>query len=188
MGLKIPTWCNHCNFHPYFYALTWPDFCKIVLSARIKNFKTHNYRKTRIPRWLGLENEEDVAWTRNCCGWPLPPHWTKHKLQFSLDVLWWYVKVTQYTLNFCTVKQNQFRVKLIIASFPRGTDCLRYVFPSELNNLQIFYFKFRYMCLSEKRVGSVLENDFWAPPPPINFLHDHFFSRKLVYIFRVRLG
>ena len=25
-------------------------------------------------------------------------------------------------------------------------------------------------------------------PPPINFVHDPFFSRKLVYIFRVRLG
>ena len=37
--------------------------------------------------------------------------------------------------------------------------------------------------------GSVLENDFWTPPPFYHFcIHDHFFSRKLVYIFRVRLG
>ena len=42
-----------------------------------------------------------------------------------------------------------------------------------------------------KKMGSVLENDFWTPPPPlINFVHDHFFLffSKLVYIFRVRLG
>ena len=29
----------------------------------------------------------------------------------------------------------------------------------------------------DRFAGSVLENDFWTPPsPPINFVHDHFFS------------
>ena len=27
----------------------------------------------RIPRWLEQENEDNVAWTRNCCGWPSSP-------------------------------------------------------------------------------------------------------------------
>ena len=25
--------------------------------------------------WLGRENEENVARTRNCCGWPSSPPW-----------------------------------------------------------------------------------------------------------------
>ena len=39
---------------PIIYALTWPDLKK-VLSSRIRNFKTHINRRTRISRWLGLE-------------------------------------------------------------------------------------------------------------------------------------
>ena len=46
---------------------------KIVLSSRIGNFKTHKNRRTRIPRWLGQENEENVARTKNCSGWPFSP-------------------------------------------------------------------------------------------------------------------
>jgi len=56
-----------------FYALTWPDFQKIVLSSIIGNVLTQNNRRKRIPRWLGRENEENVARTRNCCGWPSSP-------------------------------------------------------------------------------------------------------------------
>ena len=35
--------------------------------------------------------------------------------------------------------------------------------------------------------GNFLENDFWTPPPPINFVHDHifYFFSKLVCIFRI---
>ena len=44
-----------------FYALTRPDFEKIVISSRIRNFKTHNNLRTSILRWLGRENEENVA-------------------------------------------------------------------------------------------------------------------------------
>ena len=29
----------------------------------------------RILRWLGRENEENVARTRDCCGWPSSPKW-----------------------------------------------------------------------------------------------------------------
>ena len=42
-------------------------FLKIVLSSRI-GILSQNNRRTRIPRWLGQENEENVARTRNCCG------------------------------------------------------------------------------------------------------------------------
>ena len=47
-----------------FYAFTWPYFLKIVLSSRIINFKTHNNQRTRVLRWLGRENEENVARTK----------------------------------------------------------------------------------------------------------------------------
>ena len=35
-----------------------------------------NSIRTRISRWLGRENEENVAQTRNCCGNLSFPHWT----------------------------------------------------------------------------------------------------------------
>ena len=79
-----------------FYARTWPDFKKIVLSSRIGNFSTQNNRRTRIPRWLGRENEENVARTRNWCGWPSSHLYTSPpflKLLFTLKhsecKFWW---------------------------------------------------------------------------------------------------
>ena len=51
-----------------FYALTWPDLKKKVLSFRIRNFKTCINR-----RWLGQENDENVVRTKNCCSWPSSP-------------------------------------------------------------------------------------------------------------------
>ena len=32
--------------------------------------------RTRILRWLGQENEKNVARTKNCCGWPSSPSFT----------------------------------------------------------------------------------------------------------------
>ena len=49
----------------------------MVLSWRIEHLKKDNIRRTKISRWLGRENEENVAWTRNCRGWPSYPR-TKH--------------------------------------------------------------------------------------------------------------
>jgi len=60
-----------------FYALTWPDLKKIVLSSRIGNYLTQNNQRRRIPRWLEWENEENVARTRSWCGWPSSPPWTE---------------------------------------------------------------------------------------------------------------
>ena len=40
----------------------------------------------RISRWLGRENEENVARTRNCCGWPSSPPLTNSNKR--LDVYW----------------------------------------------------------------------------------------------------
>ena len=31
-------------------------------------------------------------------------------------------------------------------------------------------------CNNEISLGNFLENDFWTPPPPIYFVHDHFFN------------
>ena len=31
-------------------------------------------------------------------------------------------------------------------------------------------------------LGSILENDFWTPPRPINNEQDHYFPSKLEYI------
>ena len=39
----------------FFYALTWPDSFKIVLSGRMRHFKKNNIERTRILRWLGRE-------------------------------------------------------------------------------------------------------------------------------------
>ena len=39
-------------------------FTKIVLSGKIRHLK-NNIERTRISRWLGRENEENVARTRN---------------------------------------------------------------------------------------------------------------------------
>ena len=38
-----------------FYDLKWPDLKKIVLSLKIRNFKTHNNQRTMISRWFGRE-------------------------------------------------------------------------------------------------------------------------------------
>ena len=35
--------------------------------------KQNNIGRTRISRWLGRENKENVARTKNCCGWPSFP-------------------------------------------------------------------------------------------------------------------
>ena len=58
---------------------TWPDFLKIALSSWFRNLKKQNKRRTRISRWLGQENEENVARTRNYCGWPSSPLLTTYK-------------------------------------------------------------------------------------------------------------
>ena len=33
----------------------------------------NNIGRTKISRWLGRENEENLARNRNCCGWPTSP-------------------------------------------------------------------------------------------------------------------
>ena len=63
---------------PIFYSMH--ILCpNVALSSRIKNLKTHNKQRTRISRWLGQENEENVARTRNYCGWPSSPLLTTYK-------------------------------------------------------------------------------------------------------------
>ena len=64
-----------------FNALPWPDLKEIVMSARNGNIKTHNNRRTKIPKWLGQENEEIKTRTRNCCGWPsFPPLYKRNSI------------------------------------------------------------------------------------------------------------
>ena len=62
-----------------FYALAWSDFQKIFSSSRIGHIKKYFFKGRGFPRWLGQENEENVALTRNCCGWP-----SSLRQQFSL--------------------------------------------------------------------------------------------------------
>ena len=42
--------------------------------------------------------------------------------------------------------------------------------------------------LNTLEVGSVLVYDFWTPPPPINFVHDHLFFSKFIIFFFCYLG
>ena len=59
MDLKIPTFKKNFIL-TMLYSLTWPDWTQ----------KKNIFKWTRISRWLGRENEENMARTRNCCGWP----------------------------------------------------------------------------------------------------------------------
>ena len=43
-------------------------------------------RRTRIPNWLGRENEENVVRTRYFCGWPSSPQLTTFLFTCKLDV------------------------------------------------------------------------------------------------------
>ena len=45
------------------------------------------------------------------------------------------------------------------------------------SNFLVLYFPLH------KISGSVLVNDFWTPPPPINFVHDHLFFSKFIIIY-----
>ena len=81
MGLKIPTWCNHCILQSI--HILSPNMARLKKNSSIlENWKLlkHNNRRTRIPRWLGRENEENVARTRNWCGGPSSPRVTKQKI------------------------------------------------------------------------------------------------------------
>ena len=44
--------------------------------------KKNNIERTRISRWLGRENLENVARTINCCGWPSSPRVSVGEDQF----------------------------------------------------------------------------------------------------------
>ena len=61
-------------------------FKKIVLSGRIRHLKKNNIERTR--RWLGLENEENVARTRSCCGWPSSPRSVHKCIYLVLSLSW----------------------------------------------------------------------------------------------------
>ena len=48
-------------------------FSKIICICKGWTFKKDIIGRTSILRWLWRENEENVARTRNCCGWPSYP-------------------------------------------------------------------------------------------------------------------
>jgi len=62
-------------------------------------------RRTRIPRWLGRENEEYVARTRNCCGWPSSPPLPVSKLKKKTFKINKKNKKMKYLKN-CEIKEN----------------------------------------------------------------------------------
>ena len=50
-------------------------FLKNVFIFKDRTLLKNNIERTRISRWLGQENEENVARTRDWCGWPSSPRW-----------------------------------------------------------------------------------------------------------------
>ena len=56
------------KIHYFIYVLT-REMLKICLSSKKK------MERIRISKWLGGENEVNVAWTRHCCGLPSSPRY-----------------------------------------------------------------------------------------------------------------
>ena len=56
--------------------------------------------------WLGRDNEENVARTRNCCGWPSSPRsWVKEILSISTNPSYMHLIQTKFTKDeFFTVE------------------------------------------------------------------------------------
>ena len=52
----------------------------MYLFSRIGHFKKNNIERTRISRWFGRENEENVVRTKDWCGWPSSPRQTDFDL------------------------------------------------------------------------------------------------------------
>ena len=53
------------NFH---LCPNLAQFFKNSFIWKNQTLKKNNIERTRILKWLAEENEENVAWTRNCCG------------------------------------------------------------------------------------------------------------------------
>ena len=49
-------------------------FSKNIFIFKDWTIKKNIFQRTRILRWLGRENEENLARTRNCSGWPSSPY------------------------------------------------------------------------------------------------------------------
>ena len=56
----------------YFIYVLTREMLKICLSSKKKKME-----RMRILKWLGGENEVNVAWTRHCCGLPSSPRYLK---------------------------------------------------------------------------------------------------------------
>jgi len=56
-----------------FYALMLPYLKKNVFIFKDRTLKKNNIERTRILRWFGQENEENVVRTRDWCCWPSSP-------------------------------------------------------------------------------------------------------------------
>ena len=61
-----------------YFSLTMARFVKNIYLQESETLKHINWR-TRISRWCERENEENVARTRNCCGWPSSPLYPQTK-------------------------------------------------------------------------------------------------------------
>ena len=48
-------------------------FSKNILILKDWTLSKNTFKRLKISRWLGLEKEENVARTRNFCGWPFFP-------------------------------------------------------------------------------------------------------------------
>ena len=70
------------------------------------------------------------------------------------------------------------------------------LFEEGVNILMVFFIEIKpqkvFFIIILILIPTSIAGDFWTPPPPINFVHDHLFFSKFIIIYffviRVRLG
>ena len=106
---------------------------------------TQNNRRTRIPRWLVRENEEYVARTRNCCGWPSPSSESGNlkSLSYFLTFFclnWWIFKNNKCR-NFCGRNIYNFEYQPAINLPWDHASCLTTVWLDRFRRFNVYRFK-----------------------------------------------
>ena len=83
-----------------FYSLAWPDFQKNILI-----FKDWTHKKIFLKGQGFLGGlKENVAWTRNCCGWPSTPYCVHHDM-FTHLRLYTCIEILYFEGGFYGIEQ-----------------------------------------------------------------------------------